>query len=93
MLAQLLSHWRSINLADILTAAYIIFLVLFVIGCNHLFTNFVDAKPEGRKTVLGQLFCGISIKRLRTRAYDNLGSCIICPFVQIQCAIFRWSTT
>ena len=78
MLAQLLSHWRSINLADILTAAYIIFLVLFVIGCNHLFTNFVDAKPEGRKTVLGQLICGISIKRICTRPYDNSGSCIIC---------------
>ena len=55
MLTQLLSHWSSITLPDLLTAAYLIILVLFVIGCNHLFTNFVDSKPEGRKTVLGQL--------------------------------------
>ena len=54
MLTHLLSHWSSITLADLLTAAYLIFLILFVIGCNHLFTNFVDSKPEGRKTVLGQ---------------------------------------
>ena len=56
MLTQLLSHWSSITMADLLTAAYLIILVLFVIGCNHLFTNFVDSKPEGRKTVLGLLF-------------------------------------
>ena len=56
MLTQLLCHyWRSITLADLLTAVYLVVLVLFVIGCNHLFTNFVDSKPEGRKTVLGQL--------------------------------------
>ena len=76
MLAQLLSHWRSINLADILTAAYIIFLVLFVIGCNHLFTNFVDAKPEGRKTVLGQLFCEISKKKAKHIVRKKSGSSV-----------------
>ena len=56
MLTQLLCHyWRSITLADLLTVVYLVVLVLFVIGCNHLFTNFVNSKPEGRKTVLGQL--------------------------------------
>ena len=57
MLTQLLSHWSSITIADLLTVTYLIILVLFVIGCNHLFTNFVDSKPEGRKTVLGELVC------------------------------------
>ena len=55
MLSQLFSHWKSITLAELLTASYLVILVLFVIGCNHLFTNFVDSKPEGRKTVLGPL--------------------------------------
>ena len=55
MLTRLFCHWRSITLADFLTAAYLIILILFVIGCNHLFTNFVNSKPEGRKTVLGPL--------------------------------------
>ena len=53
MLAQLLSHWSTITFTDLLTAAYLVFLVIFVFGCNYLFTNFVDSKPEGRKTVLG----------------------------------------
>ena len=55
MLTQLFSHWSTITFTDLLTAAYLVFLVIFVFGCNYLFTNFVDSKPEGRKTVLGQL--------------------------------------
>ena len=55
MLTQLFSYWSSITLSDLLTATYIIVLLLFVTGCHYLFTNFVDSKPEGRKTVLGQL--------------------------------------
>ena len=53
MLTQLFSHWSTITFTDLLTAAYLVFLVIFVFGCNYLFTNFVDSKPEGRKTVLG----------------------------------------
>ena len=53
MLTQLFSHWSTIAFTDLLTAAYLVFLVIFVFGCNYLFTNFVDSKPEGRKTVLG----------------------------------------
>ena len=56
MLSQLFSYWNSITLTDLLTAGYLTILVLFVTGCHYLFTNFVDSKPEGRKTVLGQLF-------------------------------------
>ena len=77
MMTHHLTHWRFITFSDLLTASYIIFLVLFVIGCNHLFTNFVDAKPEGRKTVLGQLYCEISTKRgkhiVRTKLLYRLG--------------------
>ena len=53
---MLTGYWGSLTLTDFLTAAYIIILVLFVIGCNYLFTKFVESKPEGRKTVLGELF-------------------------------------
>ena len=53
MLTQLFSYWSSITLPDLLTGAYLVLLVLFVTVCHYLFTNFVDSKPEGRKTVLG----------------------------------------
>ena len=56
MLAQLFSYWSSITPTDLLTAVYLLILILFVTGCHFLFTNFVDSKPEGRKTVLGELF-------------------------------------
>lgn len=60
MLTQLLSHWSTITFTDLLTAAYLVFLVIFVFGCNYLFTNFVDSKPEGRKTVLAKVNVEIS---------------------------------
>ena len=53
MLTGLLSHWTSLSTADILTAAYLFLLIVFVVVCNLLFESFVDSKPEGRKTVLG----------------------------------------
>ena len=53
MLTGLLSHWTSLSTADILTAAYLVLLIVFVVVCNLLFESFVDSKPEGRKTVLG----------------------------------------
>ena len=54
MLTGLLSHWTSLSTADILTAAYLVLLIVFVVVCNLLFESFVDSKPEGRKTVLGE---------------------------------------
>ena len=55
MLTALLSHWASLTTGDVLTAIYLVLLVVFVVACNYLFESFVDSKPEGRKTVLGQL--------------------------------------
>ena len=55
MLTPLLLHWASLTMGDVLTAIYLVLLVVFVVACNYLFESFVDSKPEGRKTVLGQL--------------------------------------
>ena len=55
MLTPLLLHWASLTIGDVLTAIYLVLLVVFVVGCNYLFESFVESKPEGRKTVLGQL--------------------------------------
>ena len=55
MLTPLLSHWASLTIDDVLTAIYLVLLVVFVVTCNYLFESFVESKPEGRKTVLGQL--------------------------------------
>ena len=55
MLTPLLLHWASLTNGDVLTAIYLVLLVVFVVACNYLFESFVESKPEGRKTVLGQL--------------------------------------
>ena len=67
-------------MADLLTAAYLIILVLFVIGCNHLFTNFVDSKPEGRKTVLGLLFKKpLTLSGAAPSAVSKVRGVTLCP--------------
>ena len=43
----------SLSLADWLTLLYILILLMAVLISNHLFKGFLAAKPEGRKTVLG----------------------------------------
>ena len=50
---DLKSHWSSLTTSDILTAIYLLLLSLTAIISNHLFSCFINSKPEGRKTVLG----------------------------------------
>ena len=52
--SDLTSHWSLLTLTDWATVVYILLLILAVILSNWLFVGFVDSKPEGRKTVLGE---------------------------------------
>jgi hypothetical protein len=51
---DLTSHWSQLTPSDWAAAGYISLLVLAVILGNWIFVRFVDSKPEGRKTVLGE---------------------------------------
>ena len=50
---DLKSHWSSLTTSDILTAIYLLLLSLTAITSNHLFSCFINSKPEGRKTAIG----------------------------------------
>jgi hypothetical protein len=52
--SDLTTHWSLLTFSDWATVGYILLLVLAVIISNWLFIGFVDSKPEGRKTVLGE---------------------------------------
>ena len=53
LMEDLWSLWSSLNLNDWLTLIYILLLLIAVLTSNRLFKGFLAAKPEGRKTVLG----------------------------------------
>ena len=50
----MLSHLASLGMTDFLKAVLVILLIMAVIFSNWLFRAFIAAKPEGRKTVLGE---------------------------------------
>ena len=52
--SDLTSHWSLLTLTDWATVGYSLLLILAIIFSNWLFVGFVDSKPEGRKTVLGE---------------------------------------
>ena len=51
---EVLAHLASLGMPDYLEAVLVLLLTLAVISSNWLFRAFIAAKPEGRKTVLGE---------------------------------------
>ena len=78
MLTPLLLHWASLTTGDVLTAIYLVLLVVFVVACNYLFESFVESKPEGRKTVLGQLSWTWRHRKILLAITDTLSDSIQC---------------
>ena len=48
-------YWSTLQLTDLLAIVWIIFIVLFIIDINVLFTSFIEIKHAGRKTVIGKI--------------------------------------
>ena len=46
-------QWETIGLPDVVLFIYLLFLMVFVITSNSFYEDFVDSKPEGRKTAIG----------------------------------------
>ena len=55
MLENLRTHWSSLGMGDLFSLLCVFTLMLITIGCNVLFTNFIESKPSGRKTVIGRI--------------------------------------
>ena len=54
---NVLAHWKSMGLPDYLAVVFGLLLILLARIGNNLFIGFVASKPEGRKTVIGNLVC------------------------------------
>ena len=53
-----MNNWEdlmSVQVPDIAFFIYIFLLILFVSGSCVVFTSFVESKPDGRKTVIGNV--------------------------------------
>ena len=58
---SVLAHWASLGLSDFIKVSCILLIIMAVITSNWLFRGFLAAKPEGRKTVIGEaIFEGAS---------------------------------
>ena len=55
---EMVHHWSSLSLQDLLVLFYILLLLFCLVLTNRLFIGFIASKPEGRKTAIGEtLFC------------------------------------
>ena len=52
---NILMHWKLMGLPDYLAVVFGLLLILLARMGNNLFVGFVASKPEGRKTVIGNL--------------------------------------
>ena len=77
--------WMSIQVPDILSFLYLVLMVFLILSCCCIFTNFVQNKPEGRKTVLGNKLlvtcskCKISI----FSALVNVATCQVVSYCTV----------
>ena len=55
MWRSVLAHWQSLGLPDFLAVTFTLLLILMARIGNKLFIGFVSSRPEGRKTVIGNL--------------------------------------
>ena len=58
------SDWPAMTSFDIFALLYLLLLFLAVLLSNSVFANFIAAKPEGRKTVLGKILLRNPFKTL-----------------------------
>ena len=54
-LENLRTHWNSLGIGDLFSVICVFIVMLITIVCNVLFTNFIESKPSGRKTVIGKI--------------------------------------
>ena len=52
---EVVHHWSSLSLKDLLALFYILFQLFFLVLSNRLFVGFIASKPEGRKTAIGKI--------------------------------------
>ena len=50
---NLTAYMMNLQLPDLFAILYILVMVLVTLASNLLFISFVQSKPDGRKTVLG----------------------------------------
>ena len=49
------AYWMSLQLPELLAILYILTMMFITIASNVLFASFIESKPAGRKTVLGNM--------------------------------------
>ena len=54
-LRDLVAHWQSLTTWDFIILFWISSIIFGVLLVTYLFKSFIDSKPTGRKTVLGNL--------------------------------------
>jgi hypothetical protein len=54
-LGAVVARWARMEAADWLKGGTVLGLMLAVTLSNILFNGFIDSKPEGRKTVIGEV--------------------------------------
>ena len=47
------AYWMSLRLPDLFAVLHIFIMMLVIIVSNVLFASFIESKPAGRKTVIG----------------------------------------
>ena len=47
------AYWMNLQLSELLAILYILLMMFVTIASNVLFASFIESKPAGRKTVIG----------------------------------------
>ena len=51
--ANIFAYWRTIHLPEVLTLLFSLAMMFATIGSLRCFASFIESKPAGRKTVMG----------------------------------------
>ena len=76
-LEDLPAYWMNLKLPDLLAIIYIIIMVFVTLASNVIFASYLDSKPAGRKTVIGNIkyLIGNLLSSKNITAQVNLATC------------------
>ena len=52
---EFVNHWKKLQFRDLFGIFFILLMVVITLASNMFLKSFVDSKPTGRKTVLGNV--------------------------------------